>query len=187
MEMSPGADRGTVAARFGGGGARARNSPGIRRRSFSCLVSRSEAVRLLPSPRTAVRATCVHTRLACQAALSARVFDNTTPPMPGNATPVFPTTPNICGYYWQPGAPVSPDTWQNENRPSYMDTQYMPADTRFVNHYNPNDFALGGGFGWQTDQRHKPDAGYSYGHLNSTTDPLRFMHNLPGSQGTANQ
>jgi len=135
-------------------------------------VAASEALRLMAAAAPD-RVTGVHTYLACQAALSSHVFDNTTPEMQhGGLLP-----PNVYGYYWQNGAPVSPDTWQAENRPSYMAPQYMPTDTRFVNHYNPDDYALGGSlFDWQHNQRHKPDADYLYENHPYPWNPGRFKH-----------
>jgi len=103
----------------------------------------------------------VHTYISAQAAIPAHVWDNTTPSMPYGMLD-GPTTPNIYGYYWQSGVTSRPDEWQGEGRPSYMAPQYMPLSTRYINHYNPDDWALATD-NWQRNQRFKPDVDYDYG------------------------
>ena len=55
-----------------------------------------------------------------------------------------------------------------------MEPQYMPENTRYINHYNVDDWALAASR-WQLNQKSKPDGNYFYGNtiLNTT---LRFFH-----------
>lgn len=97
--------------------------------------------------------------LAAQAALSSHVFDRSTTPMD---TLNSQTTPNPYGYYWQSGASDWPTQWQTDNRPSYMDSQSMPGGVTYINHYNPDDWALADA-NWQRNQRWlKPANFYRY-------------------------
>ena len=109
----------------------------------------------------------VHSYIAAQAALSSHVFDRNNPPMDSNLDPS--TIPNPHGYYWQQGATAWPPQWQADQLPSYMDTQYMPGTT-FINHYNPDDWALADGL-WVRNQRLKPDNRYKFGPLTSIPTP----------------
>ena len=99
----------------------------------------------------------VHTYISAQAALSAHVWDNTTPEM----NFFTPTTPNVYGHYWQAGATTAPSAWKAEGRPSYMSAGYMPASTAVINHYNSVDWALSY-WKWQITQVLKPDVNYHY-------------------------
>jgi len=114
----------------------------------------SEALRQM-SPISHVRS-----YISAQSALSSHVWDNTTPNMTFSA-PLGLRTPDVYGFYWQPSATNPPHHWQPENRPSYMDTQYMPSNTIYINHYNPFDWALSFG-NWQRNQVLKPDVDYDY-------------------------
>jgi hypothetical protein len=109
----------------------------------------------------------IHTYVSAQAALSAHVWDNTTPLM---ADPLR-YTPNVYGFYWQTGASASPKQWQTDARPSYMAQLYMPASVRYINHFNPLDYALDK---WRINQKLKPDNGYGYGPQFSTGFESRF-------------
>ena len=103
----------------------------------------------------------VNTYISAQAAISSHVWDKTTPQMTFNA-PFELNTPNVYGYYWQNSAALPPHNWENEGRPSYMDPQYMPSGTTYINHYNPLDWALSHD-NWQLNQVLKPDVDYHYG------------------------
>jgi hypothetical protein len=46
-----------------------------------------------------------------------------------------------------------------------MDPRYMPSSVRYINHYNPYDWALSFGR-WQVNQMLKPDVGYHYSIIN---------------------
>jgi hypothetical protein len=61
-------------------------------------VATSEALRQMTA------ASKVHTYISAQAALSSHVWDNATTQM----SYFTPTTPNVYGYYWQPGATTEP-------------------------------------------------------------------------------
>jgi hypothetical protein len=122
--------------------------------SMGNIVS-SEALRqMAPSSH-------VNTYISAQAAVSSHVWDKTTPQMTFNS-PLGLNTPNVYGYYWQSTAYLPPHNWQNEGRPSYMDPQYMPSGTTYINHYNPLDWALSYD-NWQLNQVLKPDVDYNYG------------------------
>jgi hypothetical protein len=103
----------------------------------------------------------VNTYISAQAAISSHVWDNTTLNM-NYSFPYNRQTPNVYGYYWQPGAINEPINWDNQNRPSYMNPQYMPSGTVYINHYNPLDWALSYD-NWQRNQLLKPDINYGYG------------------------
>ena len=122
--------------------------------SMGNIVS-SEALRqMAPSSH-------VNTYISAQAAISSHVWDKTTPRMTFNS-PFELNTPNVYGYYWQSTAALPPHNWENEGRPSYMDPQYMPSGTTYINHYNPLDWALSYDY-WQLNQVLKPDVDYNYG------------------------
>ncbi len=100
----------------------------------------------------------VHTYVSAQAALSAHVWDNSRPPKSQVSN-----TPNVYGYYWKTGETLAPHQWNSSNgNKEYMDVTHMPSDTRYVNHYNENDWALTNVLGWETNQWLKPDGGYGY-------------------------
>jgi len=103
----------------------------------------------------------VNTYISAQAAISSHVWDKTTLRMTFNS-PFELNTPNVYGYYWQSTAALPPHNWENEGRPSYMDPQYMPSGTTYINHYNPLDWALSYD-NWQFNQVLKPDVDYNYG------------------------
>jgi hypothetical protein len=106
----------------------------------------------------------VHTYLSAQAALSSHVWDNTTPSMP-----LAPQTPNVYGFYWEAAATSQPHEWPSEGRPSYMDSAIMPSGVRYINHYNPLDWALS--WKWQVNQLLKPDSGFFYSDPNPVPNP----------------
>jgi hypothetical protein len=104
----------------------------------------------------------VHTYISAQAAIPAHVWNSTTPLMPfSGGLAGSPETPNIYGYYWQTGITSVPHQWQAEGRPSYMAPQYMASSTRYINHYNSNDWALNDSH-WQLNQKLKPQGNYFY-------------------------
>ncbi len=107
----------------------------------------------------------VHTYISAQAAISSHVWDETTPLMPFPIG-LGPDTPDVYGYYWQTGAQSRPHEWQEESRPSYMHSSYMPSSVFYINHYNPSDWALSFGLGWQDNQMLKPNVGYHYSIIN---------------------
>ncbi len=98
----------------------------------------------------------VHTYISAQAALSSHAWDNTTPFLPAATV-----APNVYGHYWEATALSEPHAWPGEARPSYLDTRYVPSGVRYINHYNPLDWALS--WRWQANQVLKPNYGYQYG------------------------
>jgi Alpha/beta hydrolase of unknown function (DUF900)/Bacterial TSP3 repeat len=102
----------------------------------------------------------VRTYIAAESALSSHVWDSSTATMTFNPPLAF-VTPNIYGHYWQTGSPTPPHMWEGEGRPSYMASQYMPLQTKYINHYNPLDWALSFEH-WQLNHLLKPDLNYSY-------------------------
>ncbi len=89
-------------------------------------------------------------------------------------TDYTPSTPDVYGRYWTSNQDTRlPETW-GSGSPSYLATTYVQgAAGKFVNFYNPQDWALmGNGVfplasdgtqpGWLADQRIKPDFGYDY-------------------------
>jgi uncharacterized membrane protein len=121
----------------------------------------------------------VHTYIASQAAIPAHCFDATTSLMtfaPG----LGPSTPDVYAYYWQPGATSQPHQWQSENRPSYMQPDYMLGKAeRYFNYYNDGDFALRV---WQFDQQSKPDNSYKY--IDNGSPPTTGFRRKIGSSVT---
>jgi hypothetical protein len=103
----------------------------------------------------------VHTYISAQAALSAHAWDNRTESM-SFTYGLGPSTPDVYGYHWQVGATSEPHVWKKEQRPTYLDSSCMPSSTRYINHYNPLDWALSYGR-WQLNQMLKPNIGYEYG------------------------
>jgi hypothetical protein len=114
----------------------------------------------------------VTTYVASQAAIAAHTYDASLP----DRTDFTPITPNVYGRYWAAGQSASlPATWGSQN-PSYLAPTYIQgAAGKFVNFYNPQDWALmgnginilpnaddGSQTGWMTDQRLKPNFGYDY-------------------------
>lgn len=100
----------------------------------------------------------VHTYIAAQAAISSHVYDRTTAPR----KPAYSMEmPNVYGYYWQQGASEWPPQWEIDERPSYMDPQYLPGNVTYINHYNFDDYALNGAR-WPLNQDLKPDLDYHY-------------------------
>lgn len=72
-------------------------------------------------------------------------------------------TANVYRGYYQPaGAADSPKKWELQGRPSYMDGTYMPANVRYINHYNRGDWALNS---WELNQKLKPSFGFYYGSV----------------------
>jgi hypothetical protein len=114
----------------------------------------------------------VTTYIASQAAIAAHCYDASLP----DRTDFTPNTPNVYGRYWVSGeSPSYPETWDSQN-PGYLAPAYTQGAARkFVNFYNPQDWALTGNglnllpsaddgsqVGWMTDQRLKPNIGYHY-------------------------
>jgi hypothetical protein len=108
--------------------------------------------------RQCAPATVVESYIAAQAAISAHVYDNQTPIMTKPPIVSFPSTPDVYGYYWQPGGSPSPWSWMLENRPPYM-APLTAVTTRFRNHYNSDDYALAWDK-WGLNQQLKPDDNY---------------------------
>lgn len=104
--------------------------------------------------------TVIKTYIASQAAMSAHCYDHTTMQM---LYPIDgPTTPNVYGYYQVNGTTSTPDAWESEQLPEYMNRSYMNGKaTKYFNYFNVNDFALNAGH-WQLDQQLKPDTGYGF-------------------------
>lgn len=114
--------------------------------------------------------------VSAQAALSAHVWNNTTPRRDaifGLPSTVF-IVPDIYGYYWKSGElNTTPDLYKEHACESYMASIYMPSETNYVNHFNAKDFALSS---WKFNQELKPDLGYSYrtDHI-TTSGEWRFL------------
>lgn len=92
----------------------------------------------------------VRTYIASHAAVAASCYKENVPLMPNPGQ----ETPDVYGIYPPTSLP-------------YFDGSAMSgAASRYVNFYNPVDFALtsasGNGFSWETDQRWKPTAPYLY-------------------------
>lgn len=116
-------------------------------------VVAAEALRSLPVGNH------VQVYISAQAALSAHAWDNTTLPK-GLAS----DTPDVYGHYWKSGTTLPPHQWDNFGHKEYMHATYMPANVRYVNHYNELDWAFKNPVGWETNQWLKPDIGYDYSH-----------------------
>ncbi len=122
--------------------------------------------------RSSSAGTPAHTYISAQAALSAHVWDSTTADMT-----FVKQTPDVYAHYWEAGATSEPHDWESEGRPSYMDPQYMPSGVRYINHYNPHDWALSF-IRWQVNQQLKPNNGYHYGVPSPNPNPdQRFWKN----------
>jgi len=109
--------------------------------------------------RKAGRKQAIHTWLASQAAITAHCFD------PGSQWMerilMWPVTPDVYSHAWSPEASGPPHAWP-ESQASYLSPDYLlGAAGRFVNLYNPGDYALGKN-AWQVNQQMKPDTFYSY-------------------------
>ena len=115
----------------------------------------------------------VSTYIASQAAIPAHCYDASQPDRNG-PTAFTPTTPNVYARYWTSIQDAHlPETWGSLS-PSYLATTYVQgAADKFVNFYNPQDWALTGNGvlpladdgsqpGWLANQRLKPDNGYDY-------------------------
>jgi hypothetical protein len=108
-------------------------------------VVTAEALRQSGAGSAAVR-----TYIASQAAVAASCYKENVPLMPNPGQ----ETPDIYGTYPPTSLP-------------YFDGSAMSgAASRYVNFYNPIDYALtsasGNGFSWETDQRLKPNQGWGY-------------------------
>jgi hypothetical protein len=127
----------------------------------------------------------VHSYIAAQAAISSHVYDRTT----AQRKPAYQKEmPNIYGYYWQAGASAWPPQWEVDQRPSYMDPQYLPANVTYINHYNFDDYALNG-FRWPTNQDAKPGLDYHYtfqGLVSGGYSDYRFIKGPRYSQTVLN-
>lgn len=115
-----------------------------------------EALRLWRAAGNA--AALVNTYIASQAAVAAHSYNATAPLMPEYEQ----TTPNVYAVYWQPGDSARfPHTWPATNPPYFADSVMQTTVGRWVNFYNPQDYALtaaNGGMGsWEFAQRTKPD------------------------------
>jgi hypothetical protein len=95
-------------------------------------------------------AALVRTYIASQAAVAASCYKENVPLMPDPGQ----ETPDVYGIYPPTSLP-------------YFDGSAMSgAASRYVNFYNPSDYALtsvsGNGFSWETNQRWKPHQGWGY-------------------------
>lgn len=128
-------------------------------------VVTGEALRLW---RAAGNATAlVNTYIASQAAVAAHSYNAAAPLMPDYEQ----TTPNVYAVYWRAGDSARfPQTWPATNQPYFADSIMQTTVGRWVNFYNPQDYALtaanGGDFSWETDQRWKPNNGYFWSITN---------------------
>jgi pimeloyl-ACP methyl ester carboxylesterase len=108
----------------------------------------SEALKLHNGPS-------IHSYIACQAALSAQYFDNSTAavrPCPSHWA-FFPTTPDVMGHFYQGQAPS---------------VEYFTGLEQKVssshNYCNPNDWALSL---WEINNAHRPDGVYGFSYTGS--------------------
>jgi hypothetical protein len=109
----------------------------------------------------------VSTYIASQAAIAAHCYNADAPLMPDYEQ----DTPNVYASYWRAGDSARfPQTWPTTNPPYLAASIMQTAAGRWVNFYNPQDFALtaaNGGIGsWEKDQRMKPDLLYSWSPVN---------------------
>jgi len=77
----------------------------------------------------------------------------------------------VYAVYWRAGDSARfPQTWPATNPPYFANSIVQSAAGRWVNFYNPQDYALtaaNGGIGsWESDQRLKPDNFYSWSVTN---------------------
>ena len=128
-------------------------------------VVTGEALRLW---RAAGNATAlVSTYIASQAAVAAHSYNAAAPLMPDYEQ----STPNVYAVYWRAGDSARfPQTWPATNPPYFANSIVQSAAGRWVNFYNPQDYALtaanGGTTSWETDQRWKPNNFYSWSVTN---------------------
>jgi hypothetical protein len=115
----------------------------------------------------------VSTYVASQSALAVHNYDASQPDRSGTIA-FTPSTPNVYARYWTSAQdPNLPETW-GSGSPSYFAPTYTQgAADKFVNFYNPQDYALTGNgvnplasdgsqAGWLINQRLKPWIGYDY-------------------------
>lgn len=130
----------------------------------------------------------VSSYIASQAAIAAHCYNATAPLMPNYEE----DTPNVYASYWSAGdSPRFPQAWPASN-PPYLDASFMQsAASRWLNFYNPQDYALtaaNGGYGsWEKDQRWKPDNGYSWSVTNGFFKglvPLETDYSFPDDRYT---
>jgi hypothetical protein len=100
----------------------------------------------------------VSTYIASHAAIAAHCYNAAAPLMPDYEQ----DTPNVYACYWRAGDSARfPQNWPAANPPYLAASIMQTAAGRWVNFYNPQDFALtaaSGGIGsWEQDQRWKPD------------------------------
>lgn len=128
-------------------------------------VVTGEALRLW---RAAGKATAlVNTYIASQAAVAAHSYNAAAPLMPDYDQ----TMPNVYAVYWRAGDSARfPQTWPATNPSYFADSIMQTTAGRWVNFYNPQDYALtaaNGGIGsWESDQRMKPDSFYHWSVTN---------------------
>lgn len=119
----------------------------------------------------------VHTYISGQAALAAHCWDADNPRRM-NMGIQWSNTANVYRGYWQPAAGGdAPHKWEEDGRPSYMHSSYMPSNVTYVNHFNIDDWALAS---WELNQKLKPSIGYHYGWVPGSAlgSEHRFYKNL---------
>jgi hypothetical protein len=134
----------------------------------------SEALRL-----AGTNANLVRTYVASQAALPADCYDTSAP----LRALFIGSTPNVYARYWMSGNSANyPAQWPNTN-PAYPGSNYMQgAAAKFVNFYNPQDWALTALSSptWEYDQALKPSALWGYGYNGSEGfHKIERVHPLP--------
>ena len=113
------------------------------------------------------------TYIASQAAIPAHCYDASQPDRSG-ATAFTPDTPNIYSRFRTANEdPYLPANWSASDPAYLVQTQLQGSVGKFVNFFNPQDYALSGNGisllsddgsqpGWLADQRLKPDLGWGY-------------------------
>lgn len=118
----------------------------------------SEALRLFESSAP------VYIYVSAQAAISAHCWDPNTKIMTVAGVTVAPSMPDIYAHFWKPGSSVARAGSWTAN-PSYMSQVHMPSNVEYINHYNPNDWALKL---WEVNTRSKPSQP-KYSYVSSNT------------------
>ena len=112
--------------------------------------------------KRAAHASVLHTYIASQAALTADCYDPNAVDMDRRVVAGYQNTPDVYSRSWKEGASRHfPQSWPAD-LPSYFAPDYMSGATgRYVNFYNPDDYALNGII-WQLNQQLKPDDVWDY-------------------------
>ncbi len=128
----------------------------------------------------------VSTYIASQAAIAAHCYNAAAPLMPDHQE----DTPNVYACYWRSGDSARfPQTWPTTNPPYLAAATMQSTAGRWVNFYNPQDYALtaaNGGIGsWENDQRLKPDNFYNWSVANGFFKgwvPFETAYSFPGDR-----